>query len=186
MKRIYADHFPTGQNSRSVGAIHRPAFIMAIIMAVVASLTMTFPFQAKAQTRNSVSAIEIDVGPLRARGVGVFADLLRDSLRAELQARFTIAGDAPRLQVTLDSFFLNASTSIDQDDSFGGRFAPAPLDNLTGEARLIGRDGRIIDSYRFTANSPATKASHRPSPQREQIRARALTQVFAGWVARRF
>ena len=160
--------------------------LFAMLLAILASAALLIPDQAKAQTRNTVSAITVDVAPLRARGVGVFADLLHDSLRAELQARYTIAADAPRLHVTLNSFFLNSSTSIDRDDSFGGGFAQPPLDNLGGEAQLIARDGRVIDSYSLLANNPATTAAHRRSPEREQIRARALTEVFAGWVARRF
>ncbi|MCC5976464.1 MAG: hypothetical protein JJU21_00235 [Salinarimonas sp.] len=161
--------------------------MIAMLAAFMASFALLIPDQASAQQRNTVSAIEIDVGPLRARGVGVFADLLHDSLRAELQSRYAIAADAPRLQVTLNSFFLNSSTSLDNNSggSFGMSLQP-PLDDLGGEARLVGRDGRVIDSYRLRANNPATTGSHRPSPEREQIRARALTEVFAGWVARRY
>jgi hypothetical protein len=160
--------------------------LFAMLLAILASAALLIPDQAKAQARNTVSAITVDVAPLRARGVGVFADLLHDSLRAELQARYTITADAPRLHVTLNSFFLNSRTSIDRDDSFGGGFAQPPLDNLGGEAQLITLGGRVIDSYSLLANNPATTAAHRRSPEREQIRARALTEVFAGWVARRF
>lgn len=182
MPARHADRGPQRDNP----IMRRATTLFAMILAILAITVLLIPDHAKAQPRNTVSAIEIDVGPLRARGVGVFADLLADSLRAELQARYTIAADAPRLHVTLNSFFLNSSTSVDhRDDSFGG-FAQPPLDNLGGEARLIGRDGRVIDSYRLLTNNPATTASHRPSPEREQIRARALTEVFAGWVARRF
>ncbi len=178
-----ADHLPLGQDriARKAGAV------LVMLIAIMASLALLATVKAAAQTQNTVSAIEIDVTPLRARGVGVFADLLHDSLRTELQARYTIAADAPRLQVTLNSFFLNGNTSIDRSDgdSFGMALQP-PLDNLGGEARLVGRDGRVIDTYRLLTNSPATRAAHRPSPEREQIRARALTEVFAGWVARRY
>ncbi|HMB11837.1 hypothetical protein [Saliniramus sp.] len=160
--------------------------LFAMLLAILASTVLFAPVHATAQPRDSVSAITVDVAPLRARGVGVFADLLHDSLRAELQARYTIAANAPRLHVTLNSFFLNANTWIDHDDSFGGGFAQPPLDNLGGEAQLIAPDGRVIDSYSLLANNPATTGSHRPSPEREQIRAMALTRVFAGWVVRRF
>jgi len=160
--------------------------LFAMLLAILAGTVLLAPVNAEAQPHHSVSAITVDVAPLRARGVGVFADLLHDSLRAELRSHYTIAADAPRLHVTLNSFFLNANTSIDHDDSFGGGFAQPPLDNLGGEAQLIAPDGRVIDSYSLLANNPATTGSHRPPPEREQIRAMALTEVFAGWVVRRF
>jgi hypothetical protein len=163
------------------------AALLTMVLAFFASFALFAPDQAKAQSRNTVSAIEVDVSELRARGVGVLADLLHDALRAELQARYTIAADAPRLQVSLNSFFLNSDTSIGSGggSAFGMDRQP-PVDNLGGEARLIGRDGRVIDSYRLVANNPSTTARNRPTPLREQLRARALAEVFAGWVARRY
>lgn len=160
--------------------------LVAMLLTMLASAAIIQPNDAHAQPRNTVSAITVDVAPLRRRGVGVFADLLHDSLRAQLLDRYTIVAHAPRLHIVLDGFFLNSSTSIDPDDGFGGGFNAPPLDSLRGEAKLIAGDGRVIDSYSLLANNPATTASFRRSPEREQIRARALTEVFAAWVARRF
>ena len=61
-----------------------------------------------------------------------------------------------------------------------------PQDNLSGTAQLIDHSGQIVDTYQFTASSPADSAGDRIREGIERDRTINLARVFAGWVARRF
>jgi hypothetical protein len=130
-----------------------------------------------------VASVDVDVSPLRARGLGEFADLIRDSVQRELRRHYPTAQSGARLVVSLESIMLVGDPIGDSDSfGFGGI---EPTDSLTGTAYLIGRDGSVIETYPLTASSPARRAGP-PHLPLERERAQILGQVFAQWVARRF
>jgi hypothetical protein len=156
------------------------ALLIAFAGLAVASIGVK-PAQAQG---TAVSAIEVDVSQLRARGAGVFADIVQNALRDELGRRYTISGGAPRLVVQIEQLFLNGDIRPSGDSMGFG--VVRPEDNLTGTARLIDRSGQVIDTYRFTASSPADSAGDRVREGIERDRTINLARVYAGWVARRF
>lgn len=139
--------------------------------------------RAHAQADAGVSSVEVDVSELRARGLGEFADLIGESVRRELRRHYPSGGPGARLVVSLESIMLVGDPMGDRDSfGFGG---VEPTDFLSGTNYLVGRDGRVIESYPLTASSPARRAGPTHLPL-ERERAVILGQVYAQWVARRF
>ncbi len=156
------------------------AFALAVAGFALTPMAIT-PAQAQS---TAVSAIEVDVSQLRARGAGGFADVVHNALRNELNQRYTISSGGPRLVVEVEQLFLNGDLRPSGDSM--GFSMTRPEDNLTGTARLVDRSGRVIDSYSFTASSPSDSAGDRFREGIERDRTVNLARVYAGWVARRF
>lgn len=157
------------------------AALLIAMAGFVMAVAGTHPVQAQ---RSTVSSIEVDVSQLRARGAGSFADIVQSALRDELGRHFTISAGGPRLVVRVEQLFLNGEVRSSGDTMGFGVIRPQ--DNLSGTAQLIDRSGQVIDSYRFTASSPADSAGDRVRDGIERDRTINLARVYAGWVARRF
>ena len=157
------------------------AALLIAMAGFVMVLTSAQPVQAQ---RSTVSAIEVDVSQLRARGAGGFADIVQNALRDELGRHFTISAGGPRLVVRIEQLFLNGEVRSSGDGMGFGVIRPQ--DNLSGTAQLIDRSGQVVDTYRFTASSPADSAGDRIREGIERDRTINLARVYAGWVARRF
>jgi hypothetical protein len=163
-----------------------PRSILALFLAAGLALGLTSlgASSAAAQTSPAIGTVEVDVSDLRAKGLGGFADMIGEAVRDELQAYYPKTRDGARLVVSLDSVFLTGSPSIEQDsfDGFGG---VAPQDSLSGVNYLVGRDGRVIDTYPLTVHSSAAYAGPTILPL-ERERAIILAQTYAQWLVRRF
>ncbi|TVR10497.1 MAG: hypothetical protein EA385_03885 [Salinarimonadaceae bacterium] len=155
-------------------------------LGVIAGLAAlpAFAGAAFAQSRTAVSAIEVDVSPLRRQGAGVFADIVQSALRRELAAVYTISSGGPRLVVRIDSFFLNSSLG-DSDFDFSRAQIPN-FDSMTGVNRLVARDGSVVAEYPLhsTTRSDAAGSMWREGIERD--RAVLISRDYAHWVARRF
>lgn len=169
-----------------------PRYFLALFMAVGLAFGLGPPGEnsAAAQTRPAVGAIEVDVSALRAKGLGGFADMIGDAVRSELQAHYPTIRDGARLVVSLDSVFLTGSPAIEHDPfdrfgGFGGFGGFAPQDSLSGVNYLVGRDGRVIETYPLTVHSAAAAAGPTHLPL-ERERAVILAQTYAQWLVRRF
>ena len=165
-----------------------------LVLSVAAGLAFgAFGFSANpaaAQTRSEIGAIEVDVSALRAKGLGGFADMVGEAVRAELRARYATTRGGARLVVSLESLFLTGSPDIDRDrfdtfGGFGGFGSFAAQDSLSGVNYLIARDGRVIETYPLIVSSPAAAAGP-PMLPLERERAIILAQTYASWLARRF
>jgi len=161
---------------------HAVAALLIAITGLAMTMSGTQPAQAQ---RSTVSTIEVDVSPLRASGAGGFADIVQSALRDELNRHFQTSAGGPRLVVRIEQLFLNGQIRENGNDwRFGGM--SQPQDNLSGTAQLIDHSGQIVDTYQFTASSPADSAGDRIREGIERDRTINLARVFAGWVARRF
>jgi hypothetical protein len=155
-----------------------------VLIALIFGLASTSA--ALAQGRPAVGSIEVDVSELRAKGLGGFADMIGDAVRRELQAHFPSDRQGARLVVSLESLFLTGAPGIETGFGGFGRFDSfAPQDSLSGVNYLVGRDGRVIETYPLNVSSPAASAgpSHLPL---ERERAIILAQTYAQWLVRRF
>lgn len=158
--------------------------VAALLIAMAGFAVAVSSVQPVHAQRSAVSAIEVDVSQLRARGAGGFADIVQSALRDELRRHFTISAGGPRLVVRIEQLFLNGEVRASGDAMGFGVIRPQ--DNLSGTAQLIDRNGQVIDSYRFTASSPADSAGDRIREGIERDRTVNLARVYASWVARRF
>jgi len=158
--------------------------VSAVLFAVAFLFGVATPGgnSAAAQGSPAIGSIEVDVSALRAKGVGAFADLVGNEVRRELQAHYSPGRGGARLVVSLDTLFLTGSPGGDGIDGFGGFLAN---DALGGTNRLVGPDGRVIDTYPLNITSPATRAGP-PNLALERERAMILGQVYAQWLVRRF
>lgn len=163
-------------------------FLPRSVSALLLTIAMMFGLagagvnSAWAQRSPTVGSIEVDVSALRAKGIGVFADLVGNEVRRELQAYFPTERGGVRLVVQLETLFLTGSPGGDGADGFGGFLAN---DSLGGTNLLVGPDGRVIERYPLNVISPATRAGPTSLPL-ERERAAILAQVYAQWLARRF
>jgi hypothetical protein len=150
----------------------------------VAASSFASTERAHAQGQQGVASVEVDVSELRTRGLGEFAELIGESVRRELRRHYPTAPSGARLVVSLETITFTGDPMGGGFDAFGfGGFEPS--DYLSGTNYLVGRDGRVIDTYPLTASSPARRAGPTHLPL-ERERAVILGQVYAQWVARRF
>lgn len=151
-------------------------------IAGLAAFTLAHP-EASAQSRTTVSAIEVDVSPLRRQGAGVFADIVRDALRRELAARYAVGASGPRLVVRIDTFLLNSSLGESDFDFTRGQIPS--FDYMSGVNRLVARDGSVLAEYPLNSSTRSDSAGSFWREGIERDRALYLARDYAHWVSRR-
>jgi hypothetical protein len=131
-----------------------------------------------------LSGVAVDVGRLRAIGLGPFADHLARALYVETQAAFAdrIGRSGPRLVVRIDKLQL---ASYVGESGGGFQSSGTPSDYLEGEALLIGPRGEILASYPQLLALPASSGGAWYVPGGEQRRAEALAKYYAQWLRRK-
>ncbi|MGJ3263670.1 MAG: hypothetical protein ACFE0R_10590 [Salinarimonas sp.] len=166
----------------------RAAVVLAVALPVLIALASIAPVHA--QPAPAIGEIRVDVAPLRAKGVGNYADLLQDSLRRALEARFADrrARGGARLEVVLERFELRGYGSGETDDGPLGFGMPGggslAADELSGTATLTA-GGRVLAREPLRVALPPGQSGPWYAGQFEQRRAVALAESFAGWLARR-
>jgi hypothetical protein len=129
-------------------------------------------------------SIAVDVGPLRARGLGSFAEALRGDLEAALRAAFADrTGPGPRLVVRITGVSLNAYAG---SDSRPGRGAGSGMNNdyLEGEALVVGAGGEVLVRHPQLSVTPASYGGAWYDPESERRRLTVLAQHYAQWLRR--
>jgi hypothetical protein len=132
----------------------------------------------------SISGVAVDVGRLKAMGLGPFADHLARALLAETRTAFAdrLGRAGPRLVVRIDKLQLAAYVG----ESSGGLFSSGtPNDYLEGEALLVGPRGEILAAYPQLLALPASSGGAWYVPGGEQRRAEALARAYAQWLRRK-
>ncbi|WP_112662659.1 hypothetical protein [Microvirga flavescens] len=130
------------------------------------------------------SSFAVDVGPLKEKGLGSFADLVGDATLYELKRIFADRVDprGPRLVVRLTSLYMTAFPGGGNGDSWrwssGGG---GGSDSLEGDALAIDRKGTVIAQYHLLASRGADRGMVDPD---EPGRAVALGQTYAQWLRR--
>lgn len=161
-----------------------PAILLLALCAALASA----PAAPAAAQAPAIGDIRVDVAPLRAKGVGTYADLLKATLEralAEALAGRRARGGA-RLTVVLERFELRGYGSGERDDRAFGFGAPGGLsaDELSGEAVLTA-DGRVLARTPLRVALPPDQSGPWHTPGFEQRRAVNLARAYARWLAQR-
>ncbi|WP_372423177.1 hypothetical protein [Salinarimonas chemoclinalis] len=170
-----------------------PAALPRLVLRSLAALVLAFGAlsgQAAAQPAVLIGEIRVDVSPLREKGVGDYADLLRTSLERALEDRFAgrLGAGGSRLTVVLERFELRGWGSGESDDGPFGFGMPGggslAADELAGVATLS-EGGRVLAREPLRVALPPGQSGPWHTPDFEQRRAVALAESFAGWLARR-
>ncbi|WP_375461923.1 hypothetical protein [uncultured Enterovirga sp.] len=136
--------------------------------------------QAAPSTYGSIS---VDVAPLRASGLGGYADQVRAALEAELRQAFAdrLARGGARLVVRVDAISLRAYAGSGSS-RFGG--SGMQSDYLEGEALVLGRRGEVLLRHPQLSAVPSSSGGAWYLPDSEGRRLVALAGHFAGWLRR--
>jgi hypothetical protein len=129
-----------------------------------------------AQSGQRIRSIVVDTKPLEARGASGAAAVLRPQLQASLQRQFAgrLGGAGPVLVVRVQTLMLGAFAGPS-----GGTLGMSSSDYMEGDVTFGAEKFPLM----VTQDSSAGGAWYLPDNQ--QRRLRALTDQFAGWVARR-
>lgn len=134
------------------------------------------------------SSVSVDVGPLRAQGLDVYAEFIRRALAAEVQRAFAdrLGGPGPALVVRITGISLNMYAGSGSGTSGRGRSLGGGSDNdyLDGEALIVGPRGAVLARYPQLSVVPASSGGAWYDPQSEQRRVVALAQHYAAWLRR--
>ena len=175
--------------------------------AVLTSLLLVGPglaatpaglWSARADDARTFGSVAVDVGPLRALGLGPVADEVGGALRTALLSAFAdrigtgrperatsgrpaARASGPRLVVRLTA--LSVRSYVGGDGVFGPG-AAFNNDYLEGVAAIVGTDGRVLAEHPQLSALPASSGGAWYDPASEHRRLVALAEHFAGWLRR--
>ena len=138
---------------------------------------------ALSQASPTFSAVAVDIAPLRAKGLGGYADFVGRALQRQLQEAYAdrIGGRGPRLVVRVDALSLRTYAGSDSRLGLG---SGSPTDYLEGEALVVGPRGEILARHPQLSAVPASSGGAWYDPDSESRRVEALAAHFAGWLKR--
>jgi hypothetical protein len=160
----------------------RRSFLTGLACASIAGAGV-LPAQAQAFP-HYFSSFAVDVGGLKARGLGSFADLVGAAALDELRRSFADRVDrrGPRLVVLLTGIFL---TPFPDGGGEGGRAwrggGGGGSDSLEGEALAVGPRGQILARHPQLAVLDVRTSILTPN---EPGRAAAVAQHYVRWLRR--
>ncbi|HZH11677.1 MAG TPA: hypothetical protein VEZ24_15045 [Microvirga sp.] len=162
----------------------RRSFLMGLACAGLAGAGClpTAPAQAQGFPPG-FSSFSVDVSPLKAKGLGPFADLVGQAALDELRRSFADRVDprGPRFVLVVTGIFLTPFP-----DGGGGRWrrggGGGGSDGMDGEALAIGPRGQILARHAQHAARDPDTSSLNPN---EQGRAVAMAQHYVWWLRRR-
>lgn len=141
------------------------------------------PLAARAQGQAGYGSVAVDVGPLRAKGLGEYADIVRGTLQRELAAAFAdrMVRGGPRLVVRIDGVSLRSYVG-----GGSGRLGGGGMQNdyLEGEALVLGRGGAPVLRHPQLSALPASSGGAWYLPDNEARRLQALCNHYASWLRR--
>lgn len=130
------------------------------------------------------STVVADVGPLRAKGLGPFAEAVRAALQAELAAAFgdVMRPGAPRLVVRIDA--ISMASYVGADTRRFGIGGGVSNDYLEGEALVIGPRGQVLRRHPQLSVVPSNSGGAWYLEESERRRVVMLARHYAGWLRR--
>jgi hypothetical protein len=137
-----------------------------------------------------LSRLAVDVGPLRALGVGVNADILAAAMAAQLRVSFAdrlAPGDmrAPALVVRLSSLSLSSSFAGGAGGARRGIGGSGDSDYLEGVGLIVDGRGGVIATYpMLSALASSASGAAWYDPHLQQRRLEALAGHYAAWMRR--
>jgi hypothetical protein len=128
------------------------------------------------------SGFAVDVSPLKAKGLGSFADLVAAATLAELRRSFADRVDprGPRLVVRLNQIYLTPFPDGGGGDWFRGG-SGGGTDSIDGVALAVGRRGEVLAQHPQLAVLDVRRSILNPD---EQGRAVAIAQHYVLWLRR--
>lgn len=161
------------------------------VLAGAAALALS-PFPAAAQyggiaPGTRFSSVAVDVGPLRERGLGPYAEHVRQSLTAELQRAFADRlGAGPRLVVRVTGISLDAYAGSGHGLGRSGKGGGGGSnDYLEADALALDSRGQVVGHHRQLSATPASMGGRWDDPGSEQKRTAFLAYHYAQWLRRR-
>lgn len=130
-------------------------------------------------------SVDVDVGPLVARGLTPWAKLVRSTMQPELNRLFAarlVPGDkrADRIVVRIDSIFLTSWAGSNGGGWFDGE--GSETDYMEGDVFVMSPDGAVRAKYHILLALPASSAGAWYLPDIDNRRVANIAQVFAQWV----
>lgn len=169
---------------QSMLPLSRRSFLKNIACAglVGAGLIAHAPAQAQAFPPG-FSSFSVDVSPLKAKGLGPFADLVGQAALDELRRSFADRVDprGPRFVLVISDIFLTPFP----DNGVGWRRhggGGGGSDGMDGEALAVGPRGQILARHPQHAARAPDSSTLNPN---EQGRAVAMAQHYVWWLRRR-
>ncbi len=152
--------------------------------AAVATSLRGVPAAAQAPLR--FSTIAVDVGPLRALGLGPFAEIIRSAMAEEMRSVFAerVGGPGPRLVVRVLAVSLQAYVGGGGGGSSPSQGGGQSNDYMEGEALVVGARGEVIARYPQLLALPSSHGGAWYAPDNERRRAVILSRYFAQWLRR--
>ncbi len=147
--------------------------------ALVAALLAAAP-AAKAEPVPAIGSIAVDVGHLKAIGVGPLADLVKTAMADELRRLFADRiepGRGVALVVRVTALHITAFAN----DGQGRRGGLS--DSIDGEALLVGRRGEIL--FRLPQHAALTAHGTWYDPKDSERRTDRVARFYAQWLRQR-
>ena len=131
------------------------------------------------------SAIRVDVRPLLATGLGVYAEGVRGELQAALARAFAdrVGGPGPTLVVRVTGLSLNPYAGSETRGGRGGGNA-TNTDYLEGEALVIDRGGTVLLRHPQLSATNASSGGAWYDPASERRRVSYIAGHYAAWLKR--
>ncbi|SCY65818.1 hypothetical protein SAMN02927923_01855 [Microvirga guangxiensis] len=163
--------------------LSRRSFLLGLTctgLAGVGAMTHA-PAQAQAFPQ-AFSSFSVDVTPLKAKGLGPFADLVAQAALDELHRSFADRIDrrGPRFVLVITDVSMTAFTDGGSWRGRGG--GGGGHDGMDGEALAVGPKGQILARHPQHAVLDVARRSTEPD---EPGRAAALAQHYVRWLRRR-
>jgi hypothetical protein len=163
----------------------RRSFLTNLACTVLAGAGLIAAAPAQAQAfPQGFSSFSVDVSPLKAKGLGPFADLVGQAALDELHRSFADRVDprGPRFVLVVTGIFLTPFPDGGGDRWRGRGGGSGGSDGMDGEALAVGPKGQILARHpQHAARDPDT-SSLEPN---EQGRAVAMAQHYVWWLRRR-
>ncbi len=163
----------------------RRSFLMKLVCAGLAGAGLLLHAPAQAQSfPQAFSSFAVDVSPLKAKGLGPFADLVAQAALDELHRSFADRVDprGPRFVLVITGIFLtpfpDGGVGWRREGGGGG----GGSDGMDGEALAVGRRGEILARHPQHAVLDVNRSITDPD---EPGRAVALAQHYVRWLRRR-
>ncbi|MCG7391822.1 hypothetical protein MHY87_02745 [Microvirga sp. ACRRW] len=163
--------------------LSRRSFIMGLACSGFAGAGLLAHAPAWAQTfPQAFSSFSVDIRPLKAKGLGPFADLVGQAALDELYRSFADRIDrrGPRFMLVITDIYMTPFTDGGSWRDLGG--GGSGSDGMDGEALALGPKGEILARHPQHAVLDVARRSTEPD---EPGRAVALAQHYVRWLRRR-
>ena len=153
------------------------------VLAGMAAAAFANPGAAQ-DGRAHFSGVVVDVSPLRAQGLGLYADAVGSAVRRALAQAYAdrIGGRGPRLVVRITGVSLRSY--VGGGSSRFGFGSGMQNDYLEGEAMVVGARGEILARHPQLSALPSSSGGAWYDPASESRRLTALAEHYAGWLRR--